>query len=76
MYFDTLLVKPEKDEEVPFHPFVLLRVMSTDRDVEGRVTLGPQLMTEGEVDYLADRLLGELADFRRNAKELLSQRRV
>lgn len=58
--------------EYPLSPSVSLEVVAFDRDGDGPVTIGPNLMSVREVDELVDALVVELESFRKDAKRALS----
>lgn len=60
-----------RDQDVISHLPVVHMQLAEQSDVDGRVVVGPHLMTERDIDELVDRLKTDAETFRRSAKYAL-----
>ena len=60
-----------RDQDVISHSPIVQMQLAEHSDGDGRVIVGPHLMTDGDIDELVDRLITDAETFRRTAKYAL-----
>lgn len=73
MYVDASIVDRGKDD-YPASPFVQMMLLGPFQTDDGRIHIGPNLMTDAEVDEFVHKLQNNIERFRTVAKAALKMR--